>query len=91
MMMMMLVMMTMIKYSSSSPSSSFTKSGGGAYRSRLTLQPDKLAPPAQIMDSLTVPPHQEELEQVLWSTEGMWACFSWADSGPPAGGGGEWL
>ena len=52
----------------------------------LTLHPASMEPPAQTMEVLTVLPHQPLLVQVWWSIRGRWACFSWLERDPPAGG-----
>lgn len=50
----------------------------------LTLHPASAPPPPHTMVVFTVLPHQSLLVQVEWPTRGRYACFSWADRGPPA-------
>lgn len=50
----------------------------------LTLHPASAPPPPHTMVVFTVLPHQSLWVQVEWPTRGRYACFSWADRGPPA-------
>lgn len=52
----------------------------------LTLHPDLVSPPAQIMLVLMVLPHQPELVHVWWSTTGRRACLILVDMPPVASG-----